>query len=415
MDIIEELKLLKETMWYNPNYVGSLNVMDDFSINIEDVKKAEARLLRFAPYIEKVFPEVKAGIIESPINRINKMKYRMENVFETKIYGNLFLKRDDLLPIAGSIKARGGIYEVLKHAEELAVNQGLLRLDDDYILLSEEKFREFFSEYTIQVGSTGNLGLSIGIMSAKIGFNVIVHMSSDAKKWKKDMLRSKGVKVVEYLDDYSIAVEEGRALSDKDPNSYFIDDENSKDLFLGYAVGGIRVKAQLDDMGIVIDSNNPLFVYLPCGVGGGPGGVAYGLKIVYGDNVKCFFAEPTHSPAMLLGLVTGKHDKISVEDIGLDNKTEADGLAVGRPSSIASNIMDKLLTGAFTIEDKKLYMFLKALYEEENIFLEPSALAGFLGPIFTSSKYNNENITHLCWGTGGSLVPDKVREKFLNR
>ncbi len=413
MDIIDKLKKAEEVIWYNPNYAEFSRVRDELPISLEEVREAENRLKRFAPYIKKVFPEVADGIIESPINSIDKMKGRMERDLNKEIPGRLLVKRDDLLPIAGSIKARGGIYEVLKHAETLAIENGLLKYDEDYRILASEEFRDFFSKYTIQVGSTGNLGLSIGIMSAKVGFKVIVHMSQDAKEWKKNLLRSKGVQVVEYTSDYSKAVEEGRRLSNEDPKSHFIDDENSKDLFLGYAVGGMRVKKQLEDMGIIVDQEHPLFVYLPCGVGGGPGGVAYGLKLVYGDNVKCFFAEPTRSPAMLLGLVTGLHDKISVEDIGLDNKTDADGLAVGRPSSFVGKIMDKILTGAFTIEDYRLYDFLNELYEEEKIFLEPSALAGFLGPIFTSEKYKDSNIIHMCWATGGSLVPEEIVNDLL--
>ncbi|MBU5255902.1 D-serine ammonia-lyase [Tissierella praeacuta] len=412
--LLNELKAAKEVIWYNDNYTSFTEIKNTLPISFEDILEAENRLKRFAPYIKKIFPEVADGIIKSPISKIDKMKSLMETKYKKKIYGNLLLKRDDLLPIAGSIKARGGIYEVLKHAEALAIDNGLLTLDDDYSILANNNFKDFFAQYTIQVGSTGNLGLSIGTISAKVGFNVIVHMSQDAKEWKKELLRSKGVKVIEYTSDYSKAVEEGRFLSDNDPKSYFIDDENSKDLFMGYAVGGIRTKKQLDEMGIIIDNKNPLFVYLPCGVGGGPGGIAYGLKLMYGDNVHCFFAEPTHSPAMLLGLASGLHDKISVEDIGLDNKTDADGLAVGRPSSFVGKIMDKILTGAFTIDDYKLYDFLKNLYDEEKIFLEHSALAGFLGPVFTSEKYKNENITHLCWGTGGSLVPDKIRKNLIS-
>ncbi|WP_309265407.1 D-serine ammonia-lyase [Aeromonas salmonicida] len=424
--LVQSLIALEPVTWFNPK-ASTLGVgLPYVGLDSSDVADASARLARFAPYMCDAFPETRAskGILESEIAAIPAMQATLNTRYGVEVTGKLLLKKDSHLPISGSIKARGGIYEVLTHAERLAIKAGLLCEEDDYRKLFSEEFRQFFSQYSIAVGSTGNLGMSIGIMSAKLGFTVTVHMSADAREWKKRKLREHGVIVVEYAEDYGVAVEQGRKEAERDPNCFFIDDENSRTLFLGYSVAGERVKTQFDQMGIKVDAEHPLFVYLPCGVGGGPGGVAFGLKLAFGDHVHCLFAEPTHSPCMLLGVHTGLHDNIAVQDLGIDNLTAADGLAVGRASGFVGRAMERLLDGFYTLSDQEMYDLLGLLARDEQIKLEPSALAGMPGPwrIAADREWQTERgfdaatlarATHLVWATGGGMVPAEEMEKYL--
>ena len=429
--VIRKLSRAEEVVWINPKKVPYSSVAGTEELTSADIEDASARLRRFAPLLMKIFPETadRGGVIESEISEISEMKKFLESSCGADFKGGrLLLKRDSDLAVAGSVKARGGIYEVLKHSEDLAIEAGILTgYEDDYCKLAEPEARAFFGQRKVQVGSTGNLGMSIGMMSAALGYQAIVHMSADAKQWKKDYLRAHGVTVIEYDGDYGKAVKQGRLESDADPMSYFVDDENSRDLFLGYAVAEERLKKQLKELQLTVDEDHPLFVYIPCGVGGAPGGVTFGLKQIWGDSVHVFFCEPVQACCMLLGLASGLHSGISVQDIGLTGKTHADGLAVGRPSGFVGGVIEPLISGEVTVEDGKLYDYMRALWDNEGIFIEPSSCAAFHG---TAAMGNAEEIdayirqndleekmkdaSHIVWATGGKLVPESVREKFMH-
>lgn len=400
---------------------------------MDHVLSAQERFARFAPLLAELFPELAAtgGVIESPLLPAARMEAAIGLGAGN---GRLWIKADHALPVAGSIKARGGIHEVLEFAEALALDAGLVRPGDDYRKLAGPEARAVFGRYQVAVGSTGNLGLSIGVIATALGFRSAVHMSADAKEWKKTRLRARGVEVVEHAGDYEKAVAAGRAQVEADPCGYFVDDERSASLFLGYAAAALHLRIQLAQAGVRVDAEHPLFVYLPCGVGGAPGGIAFGLTQLYGPHVHCFFAEPVQSPCFLVRMMAGCGElpgapaAPSVYDIGLTNVTEADGLAVPSASELAYAAVGAQLRGVCTVEDHTLYADLARLHDAEGLRIEPSAAAGFSGPrqLLHSDAgrawlrarglaAHLPRATHLAWTTGGLFVPDEEYDRFLHR
>jgi D-serine dehydratase len=424
--VVAALARAQETAWFAAQPTDTQAGIEASGINPALIEDARARFGRFAPWFAEHFPDTRAthGILESPLVGIPDMQEELGSRFGRVLPGKLWLKRDDSLPVSGSIKARGGIHEVLEVAERIAIAAGLMAGTDDARVLDRPEVREMLSRHGIAVGSTGNLGLSIGIVASELGFNTTVHMSLDARAWKKELLRSRGVNVVEHAGNFSDAVEAGRKTAEADPSVWFVDDEASLSLFAGYSVAGARLAGQLTALGVRVDERHPLIVHLPCGVGGGPGGVTFGLKAAFGDAVHCVFAEPVNSPCMSLGVRTGLHDGISVADIGLDGLTAADGLAVGRPSRLVGEHLQQLIDGYVTVTDERMKAFVGLLHDTEGIDVEPSAAAGFAGPwrMLEDGAYRAAfglddaalaNATHVVWSTGGSMVPPAEMASYV--
>ncbi len=417
----------KPALWLNPELRPDAVQGADLPVKPTQVGEAIANWQRMAPLLSACFPDLGPtnGQIRSDLIELVEMLSPLG--YEDANFGRIFVKADNALPVAGSIKARGGVYEVFMFAQSLARENGLL-VDGDLMALRSDAARALFARHTIAVGSTGNLGLSVGIAARALGFRAVVHMSADAKAWKVERLTKLGVEVVQHQADYTTAVEEARAAADADPSIYFVDDERSELLFFGYSAAAQELAQQLTDAGITVDAAHPLFVYLPCGIGGAPGGVAYGLKAIFGDAAHCFFVEPVQSPCAMVQLMSGREDLVSVYDVGLTNRTEADGMAVARMSAFVAEVMKPMLSGVFTVADDNLFRWLWQAETVQNIRLEPSACAGFAGPGFLAASAQGQSYqaqqgiaahmadaTHIIWTTGGAFVPEPQFQDFMAR
>ncbi|HOP09981.1 MAG TPA: hypothetical protein PK629_00655 [Oscillospiraceae bacterium] len=75
-ELLENLKCARPAIWQNPELKPFQEVEADLALRREDIADAEARLIRFAPLIQRLFPETSEskGIIESPLRELPNMK-----------------------------------------------------------------------------------------------------------------------------------------------------------------------------------------------------------------------------------------------------------------------------------------------------------------------------------------------------
>ncbi|MER9883192.1 D-serine ammonia-lyase [Mesorhizobium sp. M0118] len=397
--------------WPNPNYRPSDTIAKGpaGALNASSLLEARGNWLRLAPVLNVIFPD--GSDIDTQSSLVEIANPGFDGI-------SLLAKCDHDIRSTGSIKGRGGVYEVLMLAEMLANSQGLNVSANPIGLLSQEA-GDLFGRHKILVGSTGNLGFSVGVTARKLGFAVEVHMSRDAKSWKKERLCQVGVAVVEHGDDYSVAVSSARRAASEDPSSYFVDDEHSLTLLLGYSSAAFEICEQLKQRDIVINEQNPLYVYLPCGVGGAPGGITLGLKYFFGPHVHCIFVEPVASPCMLVQLAAGPSRPVDVYACGLSNDTIADGLAVARASLLVAEIAGSQIAGVATVSDDDMTRWVLDLWISDSMRLEPSGAAGFAalaqhGRDIRKSHCGKEGTT-IVWTTGGAFLPDAEWKAVLER
>ena len=376
--------------------------VDAAPLSTDEIAEARARFIRFEPVLRALFPDKDwDGQIRSDL-----ADYPMSST------PGLLVKCDHALPMAGSVKARGGVYELLCYVEELALDRGLLGPGQSLETLLAPASLAVLEAHRIVVASTGNLGFAIGRVARALGLQAEIHMSHDAKTWKKERLRAIGATVVEHDCDYTGAVARARQAAVAE-DAYFIDDEDSRRLFVGYAVAAAELADQLSARGLTIGPGRPLIVYLPCGVGGAPGGITAGLKQIYGEHVLAVFVEPVASPCVFAALAVGQGRPISIYEFGLTNDTIADGLAVPSASPFVMQAIGRNIDAVVGVTDQAMVDWVRRAWAQAELRLEPSGASGFaaLDPFNSRARAagvidSDAKPVHVVWTTGGSLLPE---------
>ncbi len=81
----------------------------------------------------------------------------------------------------------------------------------------------------------------------------------------------------------------------------------------------------------------------------------------------------------------------------------------------ATETMQSVVAGVYTVEDATLFRHLKLLQANQGLRIEPSAAAGFSGPLWLQNDILAcPGAIQLIWMTGGSLVPDAEYQKFMD-
>jgi cysteine synthase A len=263
--------------------------------------------------------------------------------------GNVWGKAEFVNP-GGSIKDRP-----VKHILQAWINEGRIAEGD-----------------TLCEATSGNMGISLAMLSANMGFKCKIVMPSNMSIERKQMLKYFGAELIEVEEgDFDAAIALRDQLCEENNWINFNQFHNPLNIDAHYCNTGPEIYKNLP-----YDIEPEAFI-LGTGTGGTLMGAGRFLKEVY-PNIKIIAVEPLESPVMSGGKA-GLH---GIQGIGDGSKFLVD-LA----------FVDEIIT--ISTEESKTIA--KQLAKQYGLFVGFSAAANYLASTMWLSKYDAKNVvTILC-------------------
>lgn len=414
--VIQNVLETQPLFWCNPNFKKAPL---ETTLSKADIFDAAARLTRFRPYIQAVFPDTfgRQGQIESSLKPLRTTRQSLSEHWHLDIPEKLFLKADNQLPISGHISARGGIYAVLKATEDIAMQYSNLAYQDDYAMLTANDFTQLFSHFEIVTAANGALGLSVARVARKLGFKVTIYLTDNTEPWLQQLIQETDAQLLTQQGTLDTALTAAKDYAQAQDNAIFIDSLNDVDLLLGYSTAALHLQMQLKAQHILVDKEHPLYLYLPADNGLSVAGLLFGSTHILGPNVYPIITEPVQAPTNLLALITGA--PMAITDLGLNGQTLAKRLVASEISTTAFPLLKNLTYGATTATDAALLKAIYLLATNENSLIDPAGIGGFIGlQQVLDHGFNQADLaraTHVVWATGGRFVPKNDMAQYINQ
>lgn len=268
----------------------------------------------------------------------------------------------------------------IKHENHLPVGAFKLRGGLTYIhqLMLEEPEQE-----GIVCATRGNHGQSLAFACRSYALNCKVIVPFGNSKEKNAAMRALGADVIEYGDDFQMAIEYAQYLADQ--LHYHFVPAYHPNLVLGVATAAFEFLKSCPDLDVV---------YVPVGQGSGICAIAR-VKELLGHKVEIVGVVSEQAPAYFNSFACGSPQSSEV------GPTLADGLACKKANPIAFSYMKNKVSRFVKVCEPSISLAMSTLFSSTHNVAEGAGAAGLAAIILEKEKLKGKKVGFIL--TGGNV------------
>ena len=250
-----------------------------------------------------------------------------------------------------------------------------------WLSLPEEKKRS-----GIITASSGNHGLAVAYVAAKIDVEATIVLPTNVVREKLEMIKSLGARVDFFGTQEDERVSRAREIA-KDEGMTLIGSFNEPEIIAGQGTCGLEIIEDAKD----IDT-----IFVPIGGGGLISGIASAVKLSNGLNkTRIIGVQPVGAASMFNSWKKGETCPLET------TKTIADGTSIRVPGDLTFSIVQRFVDDIILVSDEEILDATLRMVRREHVLAEPSGAESFAGLLKYKQAHDVGNAVSVV--SGGNI------------